>query len=348
MEQVRAAFRRQAVACRTLGSPFTALVCQLLAERLSQGSAFGGRILAWPGDPVADALALRAAGALHALARSGRDPALAWAYPPDAAPADALWECIRGAISAHDDALAAGLDSAPQTNEVKRCAALLGGCLVIAARTGRPIDLLEVGSSAGLNLALDRYRYDLGAAAWGDGARPVLIRSEWRGDAPPLDAPLAIVSRRGCDIRPLDPASPADRERLLAYVWPDQADRLATTAAALGQAAGAGWRVERADAADWVEARLAERPVPGHARVVMHSIVWQYLPEAVQRRISAAIAAAVARATPDAPLAWLRMEPDEAGEGAGLRLTLWPDGRDEALGRADFHGRWIAWAISRQ
>jgi hypothetical protein len=80
----------------------------------------------------------------------------------------------------------------------------------------------------------------------------------------------------------------------------------------------------------------------------MHSIVWQYLPEAVQRRISAAIAAAAARATPDAPLAWLRMEPDGAGEGAGLRLTLWPEGRDEALGRADFHGRWVAWAIGRQ
>ncbi|KAA2236831.1 DUF2332 domain-containing protein [Salinarimonas soli] len=347
MERVRDAFRRQAVACRTLGSPFTALVCDLLAERLDEGSAFGRRILAWPGDPVADALALRAAGTLHALARSGRDPALARAYPPDAGSADVLWEAIHGAVAAHDEALAAGLDSPPQTNEVKRCAALLGGCLVVAARTGRPLDLLEIGSSAGLNLALDRYRYDLGSSAWGHSASPVLIRSDWRGDTPPLDAPLTIASRWGCDIRPLDPASPTDRERLLSYIWPDQADRLATTAAALGHAAGAGWRVDRADAADWIEARLAEEPVPGRARVIMHSIVWQYLPEAVQSRISASIEAAAARATPDAPLAWLRMEADGAGEGAGLRLTLWPDSRDEPLGRADFHGRWVAWAVGR-
>ncbi len=343
VDLVRDAFRRQAAACRALGSPFTGLVCDLMAERLDEGTGFGRRVLHWPGDPVADALALRAAGALHALARSGRAPALASAYPPAMPSADALWKAVRAALADHDGTLTAGLDSAPQTNEVKRCAALLGGCLVIARRTGHPLDLLEIGSCAGLNLGLDRYRYEFGDAAWGDLGSPVRIGSTWRGDAPPLDVPLTITSRRGCDIRPIDPASPADRERLLSYIWPDQADRLATTAAALDHAAAAGWSVERADAADWIEARLSEAPVPGHARVVMHSIVWQYLPASVQDRIAAAIAAAGARATDDAPLAWLRMEPDGAGEGAGLRLTLWPHGRDEALGRADFHGRWVRW-----
>lgn len=345
MDRIRDAFRRQAAACRALGSPFTGLVCDLMADRLDEGAGFGRRILHWPGDPGSDALALRAAGALHGLARSGRAPALSAAYPPATPSDDDLWTAIQDALAAHDAALTAVLDSAPQTNEVKRCAALLGGLLVIAARTGLPIHLLEIGSSAGLNLGIDRYRYELGAAAWDEGAGPVVIRSDWQGAGPPLDAPLSIASRRGCDIRPLDPASPADRARLLSYIWPDQADRLATTAAALDHAARAGWRVERADAADWMEARLAESPVPEHARVVMHSIVWQYLPGPVQARVARAIETAGDRATREAPLAWLRMEPDEGGEGAGLRLATWPEGRDEALGRADFHGRWVAWAL---
>jgi hypothetical protein len=347
MERTREAFRRQAVACRSLGSPFTADLCELLAERLDGSTDFGRRILDWPGDPVADALALRAAGALHGLVRSGRAAALALVYPPHDPPSDALWGALRPALSDHQGFLAAFLDSAPQTNEVKRCAALLGGCLMIAAWTGHPLNLLEIGSSAGLNLALDRYRYDLGAVAWGSSDAPVLIRSAWQGDPPPLDAPLIVASRRGCDIRPLDPALPADRERLLSYIWPDQVDRLATTAAALDDSARAGQRVEGADAADWIEARLAAQPAPGHARVVMHSIVWQYLPAAVQARIALCVDEAGRAATREAPLAWLRMEPDDAGEGAGLRLTLWPDGRDERLGRADFHGRWVRWDAGR-
>ena len=28
---------------------------------------------------------------------------------------------------------------------------------------------------------------------------------------------------------------------------------------------------------------------------------------------------------------------------AALTLTLWPGGESLALGRADFHGRWVTW-----
>ena len=63
-------FRRQAKACRRLGSTFTATLCDLLAERLDQESQFGRRVIQWPSESGPDALALRAAGGLHALARS--------------------------------------------------------------------------------------------------------------------------------------------------------------------------------------------------------------------------------------------------------------------------------------
>ncbi|MFI5410753.1 DUF2332 family protein [Kaistia sp. UC242_56] len=64
------AFQSQAGSCRKLGSPFTAEICELLAEHLDDSSGFGRRILGWPRDPFADALALRAAAGFHALKRA--------------------------------------------------------------------------------------------------------------------------------------------------------------------------------------------------------------------------------------------------------------------------------------
>jgi hypothetical protein len=89
-----------------------------------------------------------------------------------------------------------------------------------------------------------------------------------------------------------------------------------------------------------VEARLAE-PADGVASVVFHSIVWGYLPLAEQERIVATLAAAGERATPGAPLAWLRMEP--GGEQTEIRLTTWPGGEERLLGGAGFHGTPLRW-----
>ena len=78
---------RQAEWCARLGSPFTALVCKVLHERLTEGSAFAARLLNWPGEPEADAIALRACGALNFFARAGH-PALAPLYPPHPLPSE--------------------------------------------------------------------------------------------------------------------------------------------------------------------------------------------------------------------------------------------------------------------
>ena len=340
---VLAAFETQIGWCEALGSPFTAALLRAVVADIATGGAATGLTEGWPGDPVADALPLRLAGALQALVLTGAAPDLAAAYPPAALPApERLRALVGAALAQHPAAVAAVLTSPPQTNEVGRSAVLLGGFLQVAHETRLPLRLLEIGASAGLNGRWPAFHYRIGDRDWGDPGSPVRLAPEWQGSPPPLDAPLRVAGWRGCDRAPIDLGDPAQRLRLRSYVWPDQPERLARLDGAVALALADGRRVERADAADWVRARLAE-PGQGVATVLYHSIVWQYLPAATQDDIAGALRAAGARATAAAPLAWLRFEPLPGDPRPTLRLTLWPGGRDDLLGEAGAHGTRITW-----
>ena len=343
-ERVLQQFASQAVACDELGSPFTAMLCRVLAAKLHTGSRFGRRILEWDGDPFPDNVALRACGAVHALARSGWEPNLTRVYPPNITTEHTLWVAIADALLHNDAFLADRLASPPQTNEVARSGLILGGMLHLAAITGTPLEIFEMGASAGLNLAFDEYRYDLGQGrAWGGADAPLTVECQWRGGTPPLDAPLSVVGRAGCDLKPIDPASAEDRARLISYIWADQRHRLQRVEAALAHAAGLKRTVDRADAAEWLAAKLAVPQIPGTTRVLFHTIVWDYLPAATRQRIDATLTAAGAAATRDRPFARFTMESDDVRGSARLALTVWPEGRTVILGRGDYHGRWAEW-----
>ena len=103
-----------------------------------------------------------------------------------------------------------------------------------------------------------------------------------------------------------------------------------------------GIRVERESAARWVRRALADRPA-GHATVVYHSVVLQYFGEEERRSFIGALAAAGTEATAERPLAWLRLEYDEAVRQFVLRLTSWPGGEDRVLVHAHAHGSWVQW-----
>ncbi len=342
---IREVFREQARSCAKMGSPFTARVCALLAERMAVGGAVADRVLGWPGDASYQGatVALRLTGGLHGLVLERTDPALAAVYPPNEVDDAALWTAISAALVRHADYLLSRLDGPPQTNEPQRSAALCAGFLTVAERVGGlPLVTSELGASAGLNLSWDRFAYRLGGATWGDPVAPVRLQPDWQGPPPPLPS-IRVAARAGCDIAPLDATTPEGRLRLLSFVWPDQTARFARTAAAIEVARAAGIRVEPADAADWLARRLAV-PHPGHAHVVYHSIIWTYLPPATQARITGLLAEAGARAPSDAPLAWLRLEGGDAENGAEITLTLWPDGETRTLGRASHHGTWVRWA----
>src|SRR3954454_11593530 len=93
-EQRGSGFRTQAEWCDKLGSPFTALLCRTLADRLDDTSGFGHRVLTWPLETLrGDLVALRCCGALHYHVRREPKSEVAKVYPPHPMPdADALWE----------------------------------------------------------------------------------------------------------------------------------------------------------------------------------------------------------------------------------------------------------------
>ena len=291
------------------------------------------------------ATALRLAGALHFAVLSGRAPALAAAYPEGRDDWDiaVLWPAARAYLEADSAHVERFIASDPQTNETRRAIALLPGFLEIARRYAGPIHLLELGASAGLNQSLDQFSYS--TREWQRLARPdrgVSIDTAWQAP-PPNGAFPQIASRAACDLNPIDLSDPEARLRLKAFTWADQPERLARLDAAIALALSNGVRVEQADAAEWLETRLATRPRTG-TTVVFHSVFLHYPPTAVRERIIGAISAAGQAATHAAPLAWLCMEAgtlftrDNPALGQFLvRLQTWPGGDVTSICRTDGH-----------
>jgi hypothetical protein len=340
-DRILGSFEDQARSCDMLGSPFTARLLRVLITRLRHGGAVADKVLGWQGDPsaFADALALRLVGGLHALVLAGQDAALAGVYADAAADDTRLGVAAGNALTGHAGFLLDWLNSPPQTNEVRRSVALIAAGHWLTAQYGLPLRLSELGASAGLNLLWDHYALDAGGQIYGPADAVLTLTPDWQGDLPPRSAPV-VAARAGVDLNPLDPVH--DRLRCLAYIWPDQKDRLLRTEIALSLAAKLRPQVDRADAIDWLEGQL-DVPSPGVVHLVYHTVAWQYFPADRQSRGEAMLRAAGARATNTAPLAHLSMEADDTPGSAALMLRIWPGGRVIQLGRVDFHGRWIRW-----
>jgi hypothetical protein len=346
-EAVTDVLKMQAGACAALGSPFSGGLLERAAEALpnevSLQAAFAPWAEAGRRAVFDDAAALRWLGALHDYVREAPDSDLGQTYPRDGQVGDAAaaWPHALDLGRSESDRLRAFMRHEPQTNEPRRSAVLLPGFLEVAAAAGLPLRALELGASAGLNQLWDRRRYRFGDSfAWGPHDARVIIDSEWRGDPPKLDAPVAVVARGACDRSPVVLADPMQRRRLGAYVWPDQFDRLARFEAAVTDALEAGVTVEREDAVVWTRREAAPRR--GVATVVFHSVFFQYMPPQSQAALVGALAAHGEAARPDAPLAWLRMEPARDNPAVmELRLTLWPDGGERLLATAHPHGAWV-------
>ncbi|TDC90635.1 DUF2332 domain-containing protein [Actinomadura sp. 7K507] len=334
---MREALVAQARGCAKLGSPMYA---ELLARAADDP---GGAVAAVLGGRAEPGAVLRVLGTVHRLVLEGRVPELAEHYPTAGGRKDPLaaWPAFRDVLAEHAEEIREGLADPPQTNEVGRASPLVGGLLAVAAATGLPIRLLEIGASAGLNLRADHFRLLHEGGAYGPES-PVVLDDAWRG-LPPVDAPLTIAERLGCDPSPLDATSPEARRRLLSYVWPDQTARVERLRAAFEVAARVPATVVRSGAADFLDG-LAPRP--GVATVVWHSTMRAYLSEDEAAGLFRHLEDAGAAATEEAPVAHLSFEGRDAALLSAVQvvaLRLWPGGERVVLGEGPSHGLPVVW-----
>jgi hypothetical protein len=340
---VREAIAWQADHADKAFAPNTARVIRAELAILDTDTELARRMLNWPGLSLEDAMPLRVSGGLHWLVLSGTDERLAAVYSgavSDQAVIDAL---VVELARTYDTLLTPWLDGPPQTNEAGRSASMVAGLLWLAQRLGPRFELNEIGASAGVNTMIERYRYDLGGVEVGPADSPMRIAPEWRGPSPPAGA-IEIVAIRGSDIAPVDLANPAQALRIKAYVWPDATKRLVRIDAAVALARQAPPDLVKMDAGPFVEQMLARLQESGVTRVLCHSVVWQYLPEAARVAITSMMERAGRAATPDRPLAWVRLETNRATFKHELSVRYWPGGEEwVTLSEAHPHGAWVEW-----
>jgi hypothetical protein len=275
-------FRRHAeMLVRSGRSPLYIELMRAAADDIENGGVLA-RLFEGIDAPPGAVPQLRLTAALHYLVLSGQAPELAAFYPSaggDRPPAE-VWPVVLATITTHFDQIKERLRRTVQTNEPGRSAVLFSGLLWLAARHRRPIRLLEVGASAGLNLLADRYSYRVGDEELGDPSSPLRFVDPW-APPPPVDlaataAALRIVARAGCDVAPLDPRRPDDQLTLLSYIWPDELHRIERIRAALAVAARDPVPVAKRVGSEWLPEALAAAE-PGELVVVWHSVMRQYV-----------------------------------------------------------------------
>lgn len=340
-------FELQAKACAKLGSPLYARLLSEIAADLADGGVCARALSGYEDMPMVAAAPLRFLGAVHGLVLTGRAPELAAYYPSATAPAlDAAdggaWRAFREAVDAHPEWIRDWMSRPPQTNEVGRAVPLLAGLLAAVAATPLPVRLLELGSSAGLNLRADHFRWHSGDFGWGPMDSPVVLDGArdgpvpgWLAEAVRRYPRLEVIERRGCDPTPLNPLSPTDALSLRSYVWPDQPERAARLNGALLVAQRVPAEVEAVGAAEFLG---GIEPMPGTLTVVWHSVMRQYVPADEWAKVTAELDRLAASSGPDAAFAHIAFEP-VARSGSGFPLTVRiGTGPARVLARAKPHG----------
>jgi hypothetical protein len=235
-----------------------------------------------------------------------------------------------------DDVSATMLARRTQTNEPRRCAALLP----VLATLPQPLALLEVGASAGLCLYPDRYAYRYsGGPVIGDS--PLVLDCAVRGPVPLPRAVPAVAWRAGLDLDPLDVRDDEDMRWLESLIWPEQADRFAILRQAVAIARRAPAPVRQGDLTKDLAEVAATAPAAA-TFVVFHSAVLSYLDVDYRARFRAELAALAAQRE----VVWLSNE----GPRVVVDVPI-PDGPvpfvlargDTPLAYADPHGGSLDW-----
>jgi hypothetical protein len=230
-----------------------------------------------------------------------------------------------------------------QTNEVRRCACLLPAFELVSIRSQRrPLAMIEIGTSAGLNLLWDRYGYDYGEGLrCGDPDSPVQLTCQLRGALRPSlpDRFPTVVYRIGIDLNPIDVRDAEQTRWLQALIWPEHKRRADLLAAAIAVAQKHPPELLAGDALDILPRVLPNVPQES-VLCLYHSFVINQFSSEARERLDALFAQTVQqRDLYIISIAWLN------DQIPVLELQSFENGRkiEQKLARCSGHARWMEW-----
>lgn len=228
-----------------------------------------------------------------------------------------------------------------QTNEVRRCTTLLPA-FTAANRDGRPLALIEVGASAGLNLLFDRYRYDYGTSVVGPEGAGLTLTCEIAAGHPPLPDRLPEVATRvGLDLHPID-VNDADAVRWArALIWPEQLDRVERFETAVAIARENPPPLLKGNALDLLPDTIEAMPADAGVLVYHSFVLNQWAPEDRSRLDDLLMARSRSRS-----IDRVAVEMETRGVAyPAITHTRYSGGEatTRRLGTAHYHGVWLRW-----
>ena len=170
-----------------------------------------------------------------------------------------------------------------QTTYVERCRTVMPLLSRVADEAGEPLNLVEIGCSAGVLLTFDKYGYELERGGRLGAADAPLTLSLAVVGGRPLRIPR-IGARIGLDLHVLDASSEDERRWLLALSFPEHREQQTALATALKVVARTPMRMIEGDALDTLPAVLAETRDP---LCVFHSACLMYWPSHAKAALDA-------------------------------------------------------------
>ena len=286
--------------------------------------------------------------AVHYLLLAGEPHTLRGWYPElaegDAKPPESVFPPFREFCLAHHKQIVELIESQRvQTNVLQRCNVLLPGFAeVFMHGGGKPLSLIEIGASAGLNLQWDRfsYLYEDGTT-WGQANSPVSLQCELRGDEglPTLPKTMPVSWRRGIDLHPIDLDDDEQVLWLRALAWPDHPGRQERLTRAIQMANEDPATVIVGDASVSLAELIAQAPDESTLCVYGTHTLYQFPKDALVATLSSMQKASTRRT-----LHFLSAE-GTASPDAELFWTIYENGGREThrLARCCPHGRWLEW-----
>jgi hypothetical protein len=229
-----------------------------------------------------------------------------------------------------------------QTNEVRRAWLLTPLFLRATQRTGASVvDLIELGSSAGLLLGWDRYHYAYAAGEWGPRDAPLTLSGEELRPVPADLLELAPLVRRkvGVDLAPLDVRSDESLRLLKAFVWAGQDERLERLDDAFAAVRDDPPELVQGNYVELLPELLAERD-PDVLTIVFASATLAYVTDEDVARVRSALS----ESGRSGNLVFVNTGKGRTGElHWGLRIVYYPEGEREFAAEADYHASWLDW-----